>query len=471
MKSKLLFLSLFLFIFLLAKAELKVASVLGDNMVLQRNTEIKIWGKTDPNQKVTVKTDWNKIKVNASSNEKGEWLVKVKTTEAGGPYSISIASGKDKVLLKNILLGEVWLCSGQSNMEMQVAGGSDMPIIGSNDLILDADNDNIRLFTLKKASMETPQDTCVGNWTAASSASIATFSVVGYLFAKQLQRKLQVPIGIISSVWGGSRVEAWMKKETIAKFPEALKQTSREKTTPNQKASGLYNGMIAPITNFAIKGVLWYQGESNKDNFRDYAALQTTMVANWRNDFGIGEFPFYYVQVAPYSYGNSKGFDAAMLRDEQLKSMSMIPNSGMVCTFDIGEEKNVHPAQKEAVAKRLAYWAFAKTYGVKNIVYKSPTYKSMSVTDSIALITFNDVGYGLSTFGKTVECFEVAGQDSIYYPAKMLITKKQVQVWSPQVKAPISIRYGFRNFPKTEGYLFSTAGLPVPSFRTDNWFK
>lgn len=471
MKSKFSFLTLFLFVFFLVKAELKVASVLGDNMVLQRNTEIKIWGKTDPNQKVTVKTDWNKIKVNTTSNEKGEWLVKVKTTEAGGPYSISISSGKDKVSLKNILLGEVWLCSGQSNMEMQVAGGTDMPIIDSNDLILDADNDDIRLFALQKASMDTPQDTCVGNWTAASSTTVATFSAVGYLFAKQLQRKLHVPIGIISSNWGGSKVEAWMNKETISKFPEALKRTSRETTSPNHKASRLYNGMVAPITNFVIKGVLWYQGESNVDDHNDYAVLQTGMVANWRDDFGIGDFPFYFVQVAPYYYRNSKGFNAALLRDEQLKSMSMIPNSGMVCTFDIGEEKNVHPAKKEKVAKRLAYWAFAKTYGVKNIVYKSPTYKSMTVTDSIALITFNDVGYGLSTFGKTVECFEVAGQDSVYYPAKMLITKKQVQVWSSLVKTPIAIRYGFSNFPKTEGYLFSTAGLPVPSFRTDNWMK
>ena len=193
MKSKFLFLLLFIFVIITANAKLKVASVLGDNMVLQRNTEIKIWGKTDPKQKVAVKTDWNKIEVNTTSNEKGEWLVKAKTTEAGGPYSISISSGKDKVMLKNILLGEVWLCSGQSNMEMQVAGGTDMPILDSNDFILDADNDNIRLFTLQKASMDAPQDTCIGNWTAASSASIATFSVVGYLFAKQLERKLHVP--------------------------------------------------------------------------------------------------------------------------------------------------------------------------------------------------------------------------------------------------------------------------------------
>jgi sialate O-acetylesterase len=471
MKSKLFFLSFFLILSVLVQAKLTVASILGDNMVLQRNTEVKIWGNTDPNQKVTVKADWNNVKVNVTSDEQGKWLVKVKTTEAGGPYSISISSGKDKVLIKNILLGEVWLCSGQSNMEMPVAGWSDMPTIGSNDFILDADNTNIRLFTLKKASMETPQDTCVGNWAVASSATVAPFTAVGYLFAKQLQRKLNVPVGVISSNWGGSRVEAWMNKETIAKFPEALKQTTQEKTSPNHKASRLYNGMIAPITNFAIKGVLWYQGESNKGNYYDYAALQASMVANWRTDFGVGEFPFYFVQIAPYSYGKSKGFDSALQRDEQLKSMSLIPNSGMISTLDIGEEFNIHPAQKETVAKRLAYWAFAKTYDVKNIIYKSPTFKSLTIKDSIVTISFNDAENGLSTFGKEVECFEVAGQDSVFYPAKMSITKKQVRVTSPQVKAPVAVRYGFSNFPKTEGYLYNTAGLPVPSFRSENWLK
>jgi len=471
MKSKLFFLSTFIILSFLAQAKLSVASVLGDNMVLQRNTDVKIWGKTDPNQKVTVITNWDNAKATATSNEKGEWLVKVKTTEAGGPYTITISAGKDKVLIKNILLGEVWLCSGQSNMEMPLAGWSDQPVIGSNDFILDADNNNIRLFTLKKASMATPQDTCVGLWSVASSATVAPFSAIGYLFAKQLQRKLNVPIGIVSSSWGGSRIESWMNSQTIAKFPEPFKQTTQEKTAPNHKASRLYNGMIAPITNFAIKGVLWYQGESNKENYKYYAELQASMVASWRKDFEVGEFPFYFVQIAPHHYGNSKAIATALQRDEQLKSMSLIPNSGMVSTMDIGNEKSIHPEQKETVAKRLAYWALAKTYDVKNIVYKSPTYKSMTVNDSIVVITFNDVENGLTTFGAEVNCFEVAGQDSVFYPAKMIINKKQVRVSSSQVKAPIALRYGFSNFPITKGYLFNVAGLPVPSFRTDNWLK
>jgi sialate O-acetylesterase len=229
--------------------------------------------------------------------------------------------------------------------------------------------------------------------------------------------------------------------------------------------------MILPIINYTIKGAIWYQGESNKGNYNDYAALQASMVANWRKSFGVGEFPFYFVQIAPYSYGNNKAFDSALQRDEQLKSMSLIPNSGMVTTLDIGEEKSIHPSEKAIVAKRLAYWAFSQAYGFKGISYQSPTYKDLIVKDDIAVVSFDNAETGLSSFGKEVECFEVAGEDSIFYPAKMTINKKQVRVWSSQVKNPVAVRYGFCNFPKTAGYLYSTAGLPVPSFRTDNWSK
>lgn len=471
MKTKFLLLSFILFSLLFAKAELKVTSVLGDNMVLQRNTEVKLWGKAEPNQKITIKTDWNKTTSNTAANEKGDWLLKVKTTGAGGPYTISISTNKDLVLIKNILLGEVWLCSGQSNMEMPVSGFKDQPVIGSNDFLTESDNSDIRLFTVKKASMEMPQDTCVGNWEVATANSVAQFSAVGYLFAKQLQRILNVPVGMICSSWGGSRVEAWMSKETLTGFPDALKQTTQEKTQPQHKASRLYNGMILPIINYTIKGAIWYQGESNKGNYKEYAALQASMVANWRNSFGVGEFPFYFVQIAPYSYGDSKALDSALQRDEQLKSMSLIPNSGMISTFDIGEEKSIHPSEKMVVAKRLSYWALSETYGFKGISYQSPGFKTLNVKDSVAYITFVNADNGLTSFGKEVECFEIAGQDSIFYPAKMSINKKQACVWSSQVKFPVAVRYGFCNFPKTDGYLYNTAGLPVPSFRTDNWVK
>lgn len=460
---------IFLLLCFQVPAQIKVASVLGDNMILQRNTEVSLWGKSKPNEKLTINTGWSNAKTVTLSNESGDWKAKVKTTNAGGPYTIIIATQREKVILNNILLGEVWLCSGQSNMEMPVAGFNDQPVNGSNDMLVEADNNNIRLFTVQKASVATPQDTCVGKWEIASAESVARFSAVGYLYAKQLQQKLRVPVGMICSSWGGSRIEAWMSKETISKFPEALKQTTQEETPQHQRASNLYNGMIAPIINYTIKGAIWYQGESNIDNYTDYATLMTEMVANWRKEFGMGNFPFYFVQIAPFSYKNK--INSALQRDQQKVAMAMIPNSGMVSTIDIGEEKIIHPAEKETVAKRLAYWAFAEIYGIKGISYKSPTFKSMMVKDSVVLLTFDNIVNGLTTFGKEVECFEVAGQDSIFHSAKMSIYNKQVSVWSHQVKAPVAVRYAFRNYPATKGFLYNTAGLPVLSFRTDNWTK
>jgi len=471
MNTKIIFLSIFLSLHTLSNAKIKIGSILGDNMVLQRNTEVSIWGKANTNEKLTLNASWNKEKITTTCNQKGEWLVKIKTTEAGGPYTISISAGKEKVIIKNILLGEVWLCSGQSNMEMVMAGMNDSPINGSNEMLTNADNNNIRLITIKKTSIATPQDTCVGKWEIANAQNVLKFSATAYFYGLQLQQKLKIPVGLISSSWGGSRIEAWINKESMSNFPEPLAQTSSEKTPGHHKASHLYNGMIAPITNFAIKGAIWYQGESNIGNYKDYAVLMAGMVTNWRKDFGVGNFPFYYVEIAPYWYNNSKAINSALLRNEQLKAMSLISNSGMASTADIGEEMNIHPAEKETVGKRLAFWALSETYGMKGISFKSPTYKSMEIKDSVALISFDNAANGLSTFGKEVESFEIAGKDSIFYPAKMNITKKQARIWSPNVKVPIAVRYGFCNFAKTNGFLYNTAGLPVPTFRTDNWAK
>ena len=471
MKSKLLIISLIFSFSFGLQAKIKVASLLGDNMVLQRNSEVKLWGKADPNQKMNFAIGWSKEKISATANEKGEWLVKVKTTEAGGPYSISIISGKESLLLQNILLGEVWLCSGQSNMEIPVVGYGDQPVNGSTDALLTASNNNLRLYTVGKYSIATVQDTCRGSWTVANPESVSKFSAVGYFFARILQQSLNIPVGIITSNWGGSRIEAWMKNDVITGFADAYKQTIQEKMQPNQRASKLYNGMIAPLINYNIKGAIWYQGESNKDNYQDYAAMQAAMVKSWRADFGVGDFPFYFVQIAPHWYGNSKATNVAFQREAQYNSIALIPNSGMVSTVDIGEEKNIHPAEKATVSKRLALWALSETYNVKGLPYKSPAYKSMQVKDSVAVISFDNTPNGLTTYGKTVESFEVAGKDSIFYPAKLTINQKQARVYSPNVKVPVAVRYNFCNFSPTTGFLYNTAGLPVIPFRTDNWKK
>lgn len=452
-------------------ATLNVASVIGSKMVLQRNTEVNIWGNSDPGKSIKICSSWNKYKVTTVSTEKGEWSVKLKTTEAGGPYTISIEMGKEKIQLDNILLGEVWLCSGQSNMEMPIAGFSYQPIIGAGDALLNADNQNLRMFTVKKTPMATPQDTCTGKWSEANAESVGKFSAVGYFYARLLQQKLKVPVGIICSSVGGTPIEAWMSSKTIANFPEAQKRSAAS-TRDQDKASYLYNGMIHPIIKYTIKGAIWYQGETNRFRYNEYAALLSAMVSNLRTECGVGQFPFYYVQIAPYAYGDSKATLSALMRDEQLKAMSLIPNSGMVCTMDVGSEKWIHPAEKETVAKRLALWSLSETYNFKGLSYKSPTFKSFEVKDSVMTISFNNAENGITTFDKSVDCFEIAGADKVFYPAKMIKMNnefRKIQVVSDKVKVPVAVRYAFCNFPKTEGYLFSTTGLPVPSFRSDNW--
>lgn len=452
-----------------ANAQLKVASILGNNMVLQRNSEVKIWGKAEPKMSLKINVSWNKTTITAVANEKGDWITKVKTSEAGGPYTISIESKKEKIQLENILLGEVWLCSGQSNMEMPVLGFPYQPIIGSAEALLQADNQNLRLFTVKKAPMATPQDSCSGNWEVANAESVGKFSAVGYFYARILQQKLNIPVGIICSSVGGTPIEAWMSSKSLDNFPESFKKFTPE-TREQNRPTHLYNGMINPIINYTIKGAIWYQGEANRNNYKSYADLFKTMVSSWRTDFGVGDFPFYYVQIAPYAYGDSKAPLSGYMRDEQLKAMSIIPNSGMVCTLDLGNELWIHPAEKETVAKRLATWSLSETYNFNGLPYKSPTYKSFEVKDSIVTISFDNAELGVTSFDKNVDCFEVAGEDKIFYPAKMIkMTNdfRKIQVISDKVKNPVAVRYAFSNFPKTEGYLFSTTGLPVPSFRTD----
>jgi len=469
--SLILFLLLFTAISL--HAQLTLPPILTDNMVLQRNTEVKLWGKSKAGMQIVVSAGWTKITSRATADDKGNWLVKVKTFDAGGPFNINISSGREKVSLHNIMLGEVWLCSGQSNMDMPIRGYADQPILGANDELVDADNNQIRLFTVNYKGFDSPQDTCsskYGAWKVASAESVSEFSAVAYFYAKQLQRKLNIPIGIITSSWGGSRIEPWISKETIVSFPEAMKQTSDPKLQPQSRYSCLYNGMIYPLFNYVIKGAIWYQGESNIWTYKGYAELMQAMVNDWRKGFGVGEFPFYYVQIAPYFYNNSKALAAAFLRDEQLKAMQLIPNSGMAVTNDLGEEKVIHIADKNTVSKRLSYWALEQTYGIKGIRFKAPTYKAMTVKDTIVYIDFNDALNGFSSFGKIVSCFEIAGEDKVFYPASSQTNRKnQILVWSSKVKIPVAVRYCFHNFSSSMGFYYNTAGLPLSPFRTDSW--
>jgi sialate O-acetylesterase len=445
-----------------------------DNMVLQQQSNVAIWGKAKAGDRIEIITSWNRKKYTAQTGSDGKWKTSVSTPAAGGPYEIRISNGKPRIL-HNVLIGEVWLCSGQSNMEMPMKGYRDQPILGGNDAVFNSANDQIRLFTVPRSIKLQLQDTVKSSaWQSANSESVANFSATAYYFGRILQQRLKIPIGLVHISYGGSNAEAWMNENSLKEFPEIkIAPLSDSAKVNNRSATTLYNGMVGPFLGYGIRGVIWYQGESNQDRPDQYEKLFPAMVKFWREQAGQGDFPFYYVQIAPYNYGlaasnNSGGkYNSAYLRDAQRKALRKIPNSGMAVVMDIGEETSIHPANKEAGGKRLAYLALNKTYGQKGFGYTSPMYDSMTIAGNIATIKFTDVPNGLTSFGKPLTQFEIAGADKYWRPAKATISRGTILVSSPDVKEPVAVRYAFKDF--IIGELYSTEGFPVSSFRTDEW--
>ena len=439
-----------------AFAKISLPSIFSNNMVLQQNSTVSIWGKAKASVKVTVHTSWNNQKYSAVSAADGSWKLSLVSTKAGGPYRITISDGEEMVL-DNVLLGEVWVCSGQSNMEMPVKGFKNQPTLNSADILLDADNPQIRLIRYEKTLSKTPQYDCKStSWQVSDPQSAKEFSAVGYQFAQQLQRKLKVPVGMIMSTWGGTRIEAWTAGNS------AVADTSK---ISRDDPSALYNAMIHPFLGYGIKGVLWYQGEANRSNYEQYDQLMEAMVKGWRKGWNIGEWPFYYVQIAPFKYDNNN--KSAFLREAQLKASTKIPNSGMVVSMDVGTEDFIHPPDKTTISKRLAYWAMANTYGMKGLPFRSPVYKSHKTDKNVITISFSHAENGLSSFGKKLSAFEIAGEDKVFHPATARITAAGVTVQSENVKTPVAVRYAFKDW--VEGDLFNNEGLPASSFRTDSW--
>ncbi|RZK38976.1 MAG: sialate O-acetylesterase [Pedobacter sp.] len=471
-KLKLVF--LFSCIFTSVEAKVKLVSIFTDHMVLQQKTDAAIWGWAKSGSTVQVITSWNKKTYAVKADAAGKWKVKVNTPAAGGPYEISFSDG-EVLKLKDILIGEVWFCGGQSNMEMPMKGYRSQPILGSNEVILKSNNPNIRLYTVPRWSItERQENSKPSDWKVAGPETVSNFSATGYYFGSLLYEMLDVPIGLINDNYGGSSVEAWMSPEDLKSFPEikvpaktdTIKEVSRTPTT-------LYNGMIHPVIGFGVRGVIWYQGESNYDRPDQYVSLFPAMVSSWRKAWEIGEFPFYYAQIAPfvYDYPNTDQsnvkLNSAYLRDAQRLASAKIPNSGMAVLMDIGDEQNIHPANKRDVGHRLAYLALAKTYGIKGFGSESPFYDSIVVDKDKLTVKFQNVPNGLTSFGKELRLFELAGEDKKFYPAKALISGNNIHVTSSEVKNPVAVRYAFKNYVK--GDLFGNDGLPVSSFRSDSW--
>lgn len=447
-------------------AEIKIPSIFGNHMVLQQKAYVALWGSATPGKTVRIKTSWDEKNYSVQANNSGDWKIKVKTHQAGGPYEITISDGS-VLKLTDVLIGEVWLCSGQSNMEMPMKGFWNQSVINSNEIIATSENSKIRLFTVENNKSLDPLDDFRGTWKECVPENVANFSATAYYFGKMMQQILKVPVGLINASWGGTRIEPWISRSGLKSFDWVTVPDNNEKGEFSpQTPSVLFNAMIHPMVGYGIRGLIWYQGESNRNEPDHYRELLTCLVENWRNKWDIGEFPFYYVQIAPFDYG-VQGTNSAFFREAQLKVSDAIPNCGMACIMDTGEKNNVHPTNKKVVGDRLAYLALGKTYNKKGFAYYAPVLKEMNIEGSNIYLTFDYANNGLTSLGRELQNFKVAGENKRFYPAKAVISKQGITLFSPYVEKPMAVRYAFEDF--VVGDLFNTEGLPASSFRTDNW--
>ena len=455
--------------------QVTLPAIFSNDMVLQRNSNVKIWGKSAPKQRISIHGTWSEHVVETTSDADGRWKTEIPTPEAGGPYKLQIRENTgEEIVFSGVLIGEVWLCSGQSNMEMPLKGYPAQHIEGGQEQIVSAKNPLLRMITVpRKAELE-PTDNFEGAWKSTSSETVSNFSATAWYFGNLLTEVLDVPVGLIHVSYGGSNNEAWMDAEMLKDFPaiDLPKQKSDIKE-PNRTATALYNGMLSPIIGYGIAGVIWYQGESNYDRPDQYERLLPTMVSSWRAQWSVGEFPFYYAQIAPFNYAQFtpneviEKNNSAFIRDAQRKAADKIPNSGMVVLLDVGERDNIHPAKKKEVGHRFAYWALANTYGLKGFEFAGPVYKEFATEGSVVTVSFDQVPTGITSYGKEVLGFEIAGEDRKFHPAQAVLGRKSIKLSSPNVPNPLAVRYAFKDYVAAE--IFSTAGLPLSSFRTDDW--
>lgn len=455
-------------------AMVKLPAIVSSNMVLQRSDTVVLWGWADAGEKLVIDASWLANSVDVEVDERGEWRLEVTTTDSKEVQKISIKGDDSEILLDNILFGEVWLCSGQSNMEQSVQGYPGQPTFGFQQALIEANNSQLRLFTVQRNASKTPLANIkeYNSWQEAGPDNVIDFSAVAYYFGKQLQRVLDVPVGMIHTSWGGSSIEAWMSKESILPFKEVDLENVNMSVSTNHIPTALYNAMVAPLIPYGIKGVLWYQGESNRKRNNEYEQLLPAMVQDWRSRWNSGDFPFYFVQIAPYSYNNNEAYNtvdnSAFMRESQMRCVDLISNSGIAITLDIGDELCIHPPRKKEVADRLLYNALNQSYGLSVFDGKSPAYASMSIEDTAIVVSFKNAESGLFTY-RELQDFEIAGEDKVFYPAKAEIVKRKskVKVYSELVPQPLAVRYAWRNF--VEGTLFDANELPASSFRTDAW--
>lgn len=445
-------------------ATITLPSIMSSNMVLQQKSEATLWGWADPTERFTIISSWKTGVDSVMALNSGKWTAKISTPSAGGPYTITLKGRRNTIVLENILIGEVWVCSGQSNMEMS-----------NNKQIQDeapnSKNDKIRFFTVAKKTAEYPQDYADGQWVSCNEETIKRFSAAGYFFGKKIQSELgNIPIGLIQSAWSGTPVELWEPAYVLNSDP-AMKEAAtkiRDVTYRPNKPELIYNAMIYPISNYTIAGVIWYQGEGNTVRANTYEKMFTGMIGAWRKQFKQ-DFPFYYVQIAPYTYEST--YEAALLMEAQTKSLSY-PKTGMVVITDLVDNvKDQHPKDKLTVGLRLANLALADTYkkDIPKAMYLNPKYKSMQVSKGKINLFFENApnGFMLKGTEKQPTEFLIAGADENFLPAEVKLEKDKIVVSNKQIPNPVAVRFSFSNTGMAN--VFNKEGLPIIPFRTDNW--
>ena len=480
-------------------AQIKLPAIISDNMVLQQNTKVALWGWASPGEVITITNNWNRKATTVTADISGKWLTHITTTKAGGPYKLSFKAS-NTIDVNNILLGEVWLASGQSNMEFFVGKTPNPSYTGIHnydEIIKDAEHPAIRQIDVPNKVADTPQTDFKGVWKMCTAKTIDTFSAVAYFFAREVNKATGFPVGIINSTWGGTPAEAWTKKEVLQgdadfvpileRYKKALEvypaenekyrtaldkwraDTSKTKgagprgpmgPNHNHSPARLYNGMIVPVQPYTLKGFIWYQGESNADRAYQYRKLFPAMIANWRSDWQNEKLPFYFVQISPHRSQNAE------IRDAQLYAYRNVDNTGMAVTTDNGDSLDIHPRNKESVGKRLSLWALRNEYGKKHIIVSGPLYKSLKIEEDKMRISF-DFDKGLMAKDGELKEFTIAGDDQNFVPAQAKIEGNNVMVWNDAVKNPKAVRFAWKNIPKPN--LYNGAGLPASPFRTDEW--
>ncbi len=448
-------------------AKVTMPRMFGNGMVLQRETKAYLWGSAKANTTMKIQTSWDNRTYLVKTDTNGKWRSSVMTPKAGGPYSITFNDG-EKTVLEDILIGEVWICSGQSNMEMQMKGFKAQPVAGAIADCLHSTDKELRMFTVKRNSQFAPIDTVSGRWMEANPGNTRDFSATAYYFGRELRQVLGVPVGLIVASWGGSACEAWMTPEWLKAFPDAkIPQSPADIKSKNRTPTVLYNGMLHPLIGYSMRGVIWYQGEDNVPRYKTYADMLSTMIRGWRSDWQQGDFPFYYCQIAPYDYSLIDwDTNSALLREQQSKVERMVENTGMAVLMDAGLEYGIHPRKKREAGERLAFLALRNTYGIAGIP-EHARYQSVEFKGDTAIVAFDrSKEWVYFDHGTTSRLFEVAGQDRVFHPAKAWVDRNRVYVKSDEVTHPVAVRYAFTNW--ADGDLFCD-GLPVSSFRSDDW--